>query len=309
MKKLMSLLVAGIFLLTLPALVFGEEAPFAKMMFIVKSMDNPFWDSMIEGAQQAAKDLNLEIEALAPIKPYNVEEQLRFIEQGITKGVDAIVVVPADSKGIVPGVEKANAAGIVVVTPNTRAFGGDVVTWVGAANVDAAYEVAKYVLAELEGTGKKVIYLEGTPGNQTAMDRTDGVMKAIEEAGATLLTSQTAKFSRVEGQNVMENLLQQFPEIDAVICGNDEMALGAIEAIDAVGRLAEIKVSGFDGNNDALRSVKEGRLFVSGDQRPDAQAYWGVVAAFMALKDMPCPKDIYTPAPLITKHNVDKYLK
>ena len=87
------------------------------------------------------------------------------------------------------------------------------------------------------------------------------------------------------------------------------MALGAIEAIDAVGRLAEIKVSGFDGNNDALRSVKEGRLFVSGDQRPDAQAYWGVVAAFMALKDMPCPKDIYTPAPLITKHNVDKYLK
>ena len=140
------------------------------------------------------------------------------------------------------------------------------------------------------------------------MDRKDGVIKAIEEAGATLLTSQTAKFSRVEGQNVMENLLQQFPEIDAVICGNDEMALGAIEAIDAAGRLGEMKVSGFDGNNDALNSIKEGRLFVSGDQRPDAQAYWGVVAAFMALKDMPCPKEMYTPAPLITKDNVDKYL-
>ncbi len=286
-----------------------KAALFAKMIFIVKSMDNPFWDSMIEGAKEAAKDLNIEIDALAPIKPYNVEEQLRFMEEGITKGVDAIIVVPADSRGIVPGIEKANAAGIIVVTPNTKAAGGNVVTWDGAANFDAGYEVAKYILSELGGTRKKVIYLEGTPGNQTAYDRKEGAMKAIKEANATLLASQTAKFSRIEGQNVMENLLQQFPEIDCVITGNDEMALGAIEAIDATGRLDEIKVTGFDGNNDAKRAIKEGRLMVTGDQRPDAQAYWGVVAAAMALKGMPCPKEIYLPAPLITKHNIDQYLK
>jgi ribose transport system substrate-binding protein len=283
------------------------EEPVAKMVFIVKSMDNPFWDSMIEGANQAAEDLNLEIESLAPIKPYNVEEQLRFMEEAITKGVDAIIVVPADGQGIIPGIEKANAAGIPVVTPNTRAAGGKVVSWDGAANFDAAYEVAKYVLDQL-GESKKVIYLEGTPGNQTATDRTKGAHKAIEEAGAELLASQTAKFSRVEGQNVMENLLQQFPEIDAVITGNDEMALGAIEALDAAGRLEGVKVSGFDGNNDAKKALKEGRLTATGDQRPDAQAYWGVVSAFIALKGMPVARDIYLPAPIMTPENVDQFM-
>ncbi len=281
--------------------------PVAKMVYIVKSMDNPFWDSMIEGANRAAADLNLEMETLAPIKPYNVEEQLRFMEEAITKGVDAIIVVPADGQGIIPGIEKANAAGIPVVTPNTRAAGGKVVSWDGAANFDAAYEVAKYVLGQL-GSSKKVIYLEGTPGNQTATDRTKGALKAIEEAGAQLLASQTAKFSRVDGQNVMENLLQQFPEVDCVIAGNDEMALGAIEALDAAGRLDKVKVSGFDGNNDAKKALKEGRLTVTGDQRPDAQAYWGVVAAFIALKNMPVARDIYLPAPLITRENVDQFM-
>jgi ribose transport system substrate-binding protein len=283
-----------------------KPAPVAKMVFIVKSMDNPFWDGMLEGANRAAQDLNLEIEGLAPIKPYNVEEQLRFMEEAITKGVDAIIVVPADGQGIVPGIDKANEAGIVVVTPNTRAAGGKVASWDGAANYDAAYEVASYMLSQL-GSSKKVIYLEGTPGNQTATDRTKGAHQAIKDAGAELLASQTAKFSRVEGQNVMENLLQQFPKIDAVIAGNDEMALGAIEAIDAAGRLGEIKVSGFDGNNDAKKAIKEGRLTVTGDQRPDAQAYWGVVSAFIALRGMPVARDIYLPAPLITKENVDKF--
>ena len=281
----------------------AAAAPVAKMIIIVKSMDNEFWDTMIAGAKQAGKDLNIEIEALAPIKPYNVEEQLRFMEEGITKGVDAILVVAGDSKGIVPGIEKANAAGIPVVTPNTRAAGGKVVSWTGAANYDAGYEVAKYVLAQL-GASKKIIYLEGTPGNQTAVDRMEGAKKAIADAGATLLASQTAKFSRVDGQNVMENLLQQFPEIDAVICGNDEMALGAIEAIDAAGRLDKIKVSGFDGNSDAKKAIAAGRLLASGDQRPDTQAYWGVVAAYAALRGMPCPKDIYLAAPIINKENV-----
>ncbi len=90
-----------------------------KMVFIVKSMDNPFWNMMLEGAQMAAKDLGLEIKGLAPIKPNNVEEQIRQMEDAITAKMDAIIVVPSDSKGIVPGIEKANRAGIPVFTSNT----------------------------------------------------------------------------------------------------------------------------------------------------------------------------------------------
>jgi ribose transport system substrate-binding protein len=280
-----------------------------KMVFIVKSMDNPFWDMMLEGAKKAAKDLNLEIKGLAPIKPNNVEEQIRMMEDAITMKVDAIVVVPADSKGIIPGIERANRAGVPVMTSNTRAFGGKVIGWDGAPNEDAAYIIAKHFLETLAGKGN-VIILEGVPGAQTAIDRKAGIDRAIKEfPNVKVLASQTAKFSRVEGMRVMENLLQQFPKIDGVICANDEMALGAIEAIDAAKRLKEIKVSGFDGNNDAIKSIAEGRLVVTGAQRPDAQAYWGVMAAYMYLEGYPVPKDIYVPCPAVDKSNVGEYLK
>jgi ribose transport system substrate-binding protein len=281
-----------------------------RMVFIVKSMDNPFWNMMLEGAQSAAKDLNLDIKGLAPIKPNNVEEQIRMMEDAITQKVDAIVVVPADSKGIVPGIEKANRAGVPVMTSNTRAFGGEFISFAGAPNEDAAYIVTKKFIQQfLNGKGN-VIILEGVPGAQTAIDRKAGTDRAVKEfPNVKVLASQTANFSRVEGMRVMENLLQRFPAVDAVICTNDEMALGAIEAIDAAKRLKDIKVAGFDGNNDAIKSISEGRLMVTGAQRPDAQAYWSVSAAFMYLEGYPVPRDIYVPCPPVDKSNVAEYLK
>ena len=280
-----------------------------KMVFIVKSMDNPFWDMMLAGAQNAAKDLNLEIKGLAPIKPNNVEEQIRMMEDAITMKMDAIIVVPADSRGIVPGIEKANRAGIPVFTSNTRAFGGKFIGFAGAPNEEAAYTVAKTFLEMTGGKGNAII-LEGVPGAQTAIDRKTGIDRAIKEfPNVKVLASQTAKFSRVEGMRVMENLLQQFPKIDLVLCANDEMALGAIEAIDAAKRLKEIRVSGFDGNNDAIKSIAEGRLIVTGAQRPDAQAYWSVLGTYMFLEGYPVPKDIFVPCPAVDKSNVGEYLK
>jgi len=281
-----------------------------RMVFIVKSMDNPFWNMMLEGAQSAAKDLNLDIKGLAPIKPNNVEEQIRMMEDAITQKMDAIVVVPADSKGIVPGIEKANRGGVPVMTSNTRAFGGQFISFAGAPNEEAAYIVTKKFIQQfLNGKGN-VIILEGVPGAQTSIDRKAGTDRATKEfPNIKVLASQTAKFSRVEGMRVMENLLQRFPAIDGVICNNDEMALGAIEAIDAAKRLKDIKVAGFDGNNDAIKSISEGRLMVTGAQRPDAQAYWSVLGAYMYLEGYPVPTDIYVPCPPVDKSNVAEYLK
>jgi len=311
-KKVLILCLAVGFLFTL-GWGGGDEAFGAarkyKMVFIVKSMDNPFWNMMLEGAQMAAKDLGVEIKGLAPIKPNNVEEQIRQMEDAITAKMDAIIVVPSDSKGIIPGIEKANRVGIPVFTSNTRAFGGKFIGFAGAPNEEAAYLVAKAFL-EMQGGKGNVIVLEGVPGAQTAIDRKAGVDRAVKEfPNVRVLASQTAKFSRVEGMRVMENLLQQFPKIDAVIATNDEMALGAIEAIDAAKRLKEIKVAGFDGNNDAFKSISDGRLVITGAQRPDAQAYWSVMATYMFLEGYPVPKDIYVPCPAVDKNNVGEYLK
>jgi ribose transport system substrate-binding protein len=195
------------------------------------------------------------------------------------------------------------------MTSNTRAFGGEFIGFAGAPNEEAAYLVAKKFIQTLGGKGN-VIILEGVPGAQTAIDRKTGIDRASKEfPNIKILASQTAKFSRVEGMRVMENLLQQFSKLDAVICANDEMALGAIEAIDAAKRLGAIKVSGFDGNNDAIKSIAEGRLVVTGAQRPDAQAYWSVLGTYMFLEGYPVPKDIFVPCPAVDKSNVAEYLK
>ena len=154
-----------------------------------------------------------------------------------------------------------------------------------------------------------MVILEGVPGSLAGIDRKKGMERAIKEfPNVKLLTSQTAKFSRVEGMRVMENILQQFPHIDGVLCANDEMALGAVEAIDAAKKLKEIKVSGFDGNNDAFKSIAEGRLIVTGAQRPDAQGYWAVLAAYMHLEGYPVPQMIYVPCPIVDKSNAEAYL-
>jgi len=154
-------------------------------------------------------------------------------------------------------------------------------------------------------------YLTGELSLDEALSR---LQQDIDDAIAEhpdikVLASQTAMYSRVEGMRVMENLAQRFPKIDLVIACNDEMALGAIEALDAAGRLGETKITGFDANNDALKSISEGKMLATGDQRPDAQGYWGVVAAYCYLEGMPVPKDLFLPAPVIDASNVKEHLK
>lgn len=284
--------------------------PVARMVIIVKSIDLPYWDIMIRGAKEAGADLNIEVEGFGPLKAYDVEEQIRFIENAITKKVDAIIVVPADSMGIVPGIEKANAAGIPVITPNTRALGGKVRTWIGYGNTKAAYDAGSYLLSKLPQSEPKIVILEGKPGNQITVELNDGFDQAIRDCGRNVkvLARQTANYARVDAQNVMENLLQQFAEIDGVMAANDAMALGAIEAIAAAGRLDKIKVSGNNGNADALAAMKEGKLVCSPRQLPRDQGYWAVVAGWMAAKGLDLPSEIHIDSPLVTPENVEEHL-
>lgn len=289
----------------------AKPEPMARVVFLVKAIDTVYWDTMLKGAKEAGQDLNIEVEGFGPLKAYDIEEQLRFIENAITKKVDAIIVVPADSKGIIPGIEKANAAGIPVITPNTRALGGKVKSWIGYGNTKAAYDAGSYLLSKIDKKDPKIVILEGKPGNQITVELNEGFAKAIKDSGKSvkLLSSQPANFDRVTAQNVMENLLQQFPQIDAVMAANDAMALGAIEAISAAGRLSQIKVSGNNGNADALAAMKEGKLVCTPRQLPRDQGYWGVVVAWMAIKGLDCPSEIHIDSPLITPENLEEHLK
>lgn len=276
---------------------------------VTKALNNPFWELMHEGALAVAGENNVEIIYLAPTQANNLEEQTRLVDDLITRKVDGIVLVPVDSEGIVPAIERANAAGIPVALANTRANGGEFITFSAVENYDAMTEVAEYVAEKLGGTGKVVI-IEGTAGAQTAIDRLAAINDVLaKNPNIEILASQTAEFQRAKALEVMENLLQTHPEIDAVLACNDEEALGAIEALDAAGRLEGTIVSGFDGNSDALKAVTAGRMTVTMFQNAPAQAGDAVQALLDFLAGKSVEERIRTGAVLVNSTNVADFAK
>jgi len=276
---------------------------------VTKALNNPFWEMMHEGALSVAEANSVELVYLAPTKANNLEEQTRLVDDLIAQKVDGIVLVPVDSTGIVPAIERANEAGIPVALANTKATGGEFITFSAVENYDAMSMLAEHAVKTIGESGK-VIILEGTAGAQTAIDRKAGVDDTLAKyPDIEVLASQTADFQRAMGLTVMENLLQAYPEITAVIACNDEMALGAIEALDAAGRLADTMVFGFDGNNDALNAVSEGRMLATCHQNPQLQAGDAVQALLDYLAGKEVAERIQTTATLVTKDNVADFLK
>jgi len=277
------------------------------LALVTKSLDNPFWEYMHRATRQLAEERGFDLIYLAPTKPYNLEEQTRLVDDLIQKKVDGIVLVPVDSVGMVAAVKRANAAGIPVACANTRLEGAEIVTFTAVENYDGMKIVTEYMVEKLGRKGKIVI-LEGEPGSQTAIDiaraQRDVISKYPE---IELLASQPTYFSRAKALEVMENLLQTYPKIDAVLCADDQVALGALEALEAAGRLTGVLVSGWDATADAIRAVMEGRLTVTCDQRPEAQATLAAEAILDYLVGKEVDKKPYIEATLVDKSNVDDY--
>lgn len=277
-------------------------------VFIVKSMQFSFMLSMIDGAEAAAALVpNINIKCIGPETPYSVEEQIQLVEQAITDEADAILITPADSTGIVPAIEKANAAGIPIATPNTKAYGGDVLTWIGVDNYTVGYELGQAMAEALNGSGK-VVLIEGTPGNSTSTERVDGYKDAFAEyPGIELLDSQPADFNREKGMTVMENFLQRYPEIDGVASVNKDMTMGALEACKAAGRLEEMIHVTFDVDNDCLDAIDAGEILITGAQEEKSQIANAIYACLLACNGYKVAPEQYIPMTLVTKDNTSVY--
>lgn len=273
------------------------------VVFSVKNIVNPFWKACWTGAQKAAAEYkDIKITYTSPTKSDNIEEQTRMMEDIILKRPDAIVFVPVDYTALVPTVEKMNKAGIPVFNYCNEMAGGKYEIYVGCDDETLAYEIAKYTFKTVGNKGK-VIVQDGVPGAITAQNRHKGFIRAIKETpGFKLLTAQPANYNRLLGMQVMENLLQRFPKVDVVLAANDEQGLGCVEAIDAAGRLKEIKVTGVDANYDAAQSVMQGRLFATADYSGHDQGYLTTKAAIQYLNGKKIPKRIILPVVIVTKN-------
>jgi ribose transport system substrate-binding protein len=289
---------------------FAQAGKPVTIAFFVKNVTNPFWRGCRIGAEKAGKELGVAVETVAPTKPDNIEEQTRLVEDWIIKKPDAFVFVPVDYKALVPSIQKATKAGIPVVNYNNRMTDIDAVTFIGSNDEEIEYQVSTFLFKSMGGKGK-IVHIDGVPAASTAQARKRGLDRALKEnPGIELLASQTGQYRRLEAVKVFENLLQRFPQIDAVVSANDDMAVGVVEVLEAAGKGGgKVKVVGVDGIPDATAAIAAGKMFATVDFSGHDQAYLGVMAAVRHLKKLPVPKEIELPIVVVDKSNVAQFQK
>lgn len=246
--------------------------------FSISTMNNPFFVTLEEGAKAKATELGLEM--ISVDAQDDNAKQINDVEDLIQRGVDLILVNPTDSSAVAAAIEAANAADIPVITVDRAADSGEVVTHIASDNI-AGGEMAGELLLELVGEGATVAELEGIPGSSAARERGEG-FNNVADGNLHVAAKQTANFDRAEGLAVMENILQSNPDIAGVFAHNDEMALGALEAVSAIGR-DDIVVVGFDATDDAVNSVESGGLAGTVAQQPTLIGEEALEAAFSVL--------------------------
>jgi ribose transport system substrate-binding protein len=265
---------------------------------VVKTLNNAFFVEMEQGARAAAESLGIRLLVQAPEREIDVEKQMQIVENLIQRRVSVLALVPSGSREIVPAVVKANRAGIPVVVVDTRLdtaalrqADGSVSTFIGSDNVEGGRLAGEFLATRLGGQGRLAI-LEGIPGHETADSRLRGLKEALaKHPNITIVGSQTANSERDQAFNVMQNMLQSRPDIQAVFATNDLMALGAVEAIAAAGKTGRILVVGFDAQDDARAAIREGKMDATIAQNPRAMGRLAVVAAHRLLKGETLPAE------------------
>ncbi len=283
--------------------------------FVPKALNSPFWADMEQAAELEAGNQGVRLISLAAERETDVERQYQIIENLIQQKVDAILLAPSGSKELVPAIRKANEASIPVFLLDTRidqaaadSIGARVVTYIGSDNFEGGAVAGRALATKIGGQGEVAI-IEGISGHETADQRRLGFLAGIKShPGIRVVSSQTANWERARAYTVAENLLQAHPDIVAIFAANDEMALGALEAVHAAGKLNDISLIGFDAIPDALTNIRSGRLFGSVAQFPSEMGRLGVLHAVALLRDgVEPPAEILTKVEMIDRANVENF--
>lgn len=226
----------------------------------IKSLTNPAYKACADSAKATADKLGVELITLSSQGFSALEEQIHQVEDLIQKKVNAIGIVAVDSKGVIPVIQEANKANIPVLTVDTSADGGKLATFIATDNLKAGRLAGEWMVQQLEGKGK-VAMIEGTPGSQQGRDRKTGFHEVIKAApGINLVSSIPANFERAKGMEVMEDILTANPDLAGVFAANDEMALGALEALKQRKLVGKVVLLGMNGAPEALKAVYAGQM-------------------------------------------------
>jgi len=266
-----------------------------KIGLSISTLNNPFFVSLKDGVVEEASKQGIEVVVVDAQN--DSAKQSNDVDDLIQQGVDALLINPTDSSAISTVVQTANSLDIPVVTLDRSADKGEVAALVASDNVKGGQMAAEFIVEQL-GKDAKVIELEGVPGASATRERGKGFHDIADEQ-LNVVAKQAADFDRTKGLTVTENLLQGNPDARAIFAHNDEMALGAIEAIQSSGK--DIMVIGFDGNEDALKSIEAGNMTATVAQQPELIGQLAVQAAKDVLQGKEVEKNIAAPLKMVVK--------
>lgn len=288
----------------------GQDSTPAKprVALIMKSLANEFFSTMAEGAkshhQAHAADYELIVNGIK--NETDLAEQVSLVEQMVAQGVQAIVIAPADSKALVPALKRAKDAGVLVVNIDNKLDtdvlkqAGIAIPFVGPDNRNGAKRVGEVVLKALQ-PHDKVAIIEGIPTAFNGQQRRLGAEDAVKAASLQLVSIQSGQWEMDKANTIAAALLSEHADLKAILCGNDNMALGAVAAVQAAGRTGQVRVSGFDHIAAIQPMIADGRVTATADQHGDQLAVFGIEMALEILKGETAPEDKTTPVEVITK--------
>lgn len=270
----------------------------------LSTLNNPFFVQVRSGAQQEATRLGVKLTVTDAQN--DASQQANQTQNFTSSGMDAIIVNPVDSDALGQAVKGANQAGIPVVAVDRGVNNATTSTLVASDNVAGGKAGAQALGRKLGGRGTVVI-LQGQAGTSASRERGAGFAQGLRQfPGIRVVARQPADFDRTKGLDVMGNLLQAHPNVDAVFAENDEMALGAIRALGArAGR--DVQVMGFDGTPDGLNAVRSGQLFASVAQRPSELGRIAVRNALQVSEGKPVQQSVMVPVQVVTRENVANF--
>ncbi|MFP1723695.1 ribose ABC transporter substrate-binding protein RbsB [Lonsdalea quercina] len=292
-KMLVTLMTA----VALSATLATQAAAKETIALVVSTLNNPFFVSLKDGVQKEADKQGYNLVVLD--SQNNPAKELSNVQDLTVRGARLLLINPTDSDAVGNAIKMANQANIPVITLDRVSSSGQVVSHVASDNAAGGAAAADFISDKL-GEGAKVIQLEGLAGTSAARERGRGFITSAKRHQFDILASQPADFDRTKGLNVMQNLLTAHPTVKAVFAQNDEMALGALRALQTAGR-DDVLVVGFDGTEDGIKAVNGGKLAATVAQRPDQIGIIGVQTADKVLKGEQVPAVIPVDLKLTTK--------
>ena len=278
-----------------------------KVALVMKSLANDFFATMANGARQYqarhASEFDLLLSGIR--NETDLSEQVNLVEQAAAQGAAAIVIAPADSRALVPALRRAQQQGIVIINidnrldPDVVRDAGLKVSFVGPDNRDGARKVGA-ALAQRLRSGDEVAIIEGVPTAFNGQQRRAGFEDAMQSAGLKVVAVQSGDWEMEKANDIAANLLTAHPALKALLCGNDNMALGAAAAVAAAGRTHQVLVAGFDAIGAIRPLLADGRVVATADQHADQLAVFGIERALAALHGDAGTADQTTQVDLVT---------